>query len=138
MLGLSRFFSKNQSAAFLRAAASLVAAVNGLSEEIAGLSDDSIRARLAEARGRARESGAAPESDIPLIFALVREAAYRTRRERHFNVQLMGGLALLRGKIAEMRTGEGKTLVATLPAVFHALSDKCVQIVTVNDYLARR
>ena len=138
MLGLSRFFSKNQSAAFLRAAASLVAAVNGLSEEIAGLSDDSIRARLAEARGRARESGAAPESDIPLIFALVREAAYRTRRERHFDVQLIGGLALLRGKIAEMRTGEGKTLVATLPAVFHALSDKGVQIVTVNDYLARR
>ncbi len=138
MLGLSRFFSKNQSAAFLRAAAPLVAAVNGLSEEIAGLSDDSIRARLAEARGRARESGAAPESDIPLIFALVREAAYRTRRERHFDVQLIGGLALLRGKIAEMRTGEGKTLVATLPAVFHALSDKGVQIVTVNDYLARR
>ena len=143
MLGLSRFFSKNQSAAFLKAAVPVVAAVNKLEAEIRELSDEGLRARFNEARARALRSlgeagGAAAESDIPLIFALVREAARRTRNERHFDVQLIGGLALLRGKISEMRTGEGKTLVATLPAAFHALAGRGVQIVTVNDYLARR
>jgi preprotein translocase subunit SecA len=89
-------------------------------------------------RARATDANGASNDDIPLIFALVREAAHRTRNERHFDVQLIGGLALLEGKIAEMRTGEGKTLVATLPASFHALSGNGVHIVTVNDYLARR
>ena len=138
MLELSSLFSKNQSAAFLKAAAPVVAAVNKLSYELMSLSDDAIRARLLEVRVRALEAGDASDADIPLVFALVREAGYRTRRERHFDVQLVGGLALLHDKIAEMRTGEGKTLVATLPATFHALSGKGVQIVTVNDYLARR
>lgn len=138
MLGLSRFFSKNQSAAFLKAAAPVVAAVNALSVELADVPDDGIKERFAEVRARAREAGHAPSEDLPLVFALVREAAYRTRRERHFDVQLVGGLALSQGKIAEMRTGEGKTLVATLPATFHALAGKGVQVVTVNDYLARR
>jgi len=138
MLGLSRFFSKNQSAAFLKAAAPIVAAVNSVSDELVGLSDETLRARFAEVRSRAIAAGATPETDLPLVFALVREAALRTRRERHFDVQLVGGLALAQGKIAEMRTGEGKTLVATLPATFHALSGRGVQIVTVNDYLARR
>ncbi|KKW43466.1 MAG: Protein translocase subunit SecA [Parcubacteria group bacterium GW2011_GWB1_57_6] len=138
MLGLSNLFSKNQSAAFLKAAAPIVAATNGLSEELAGLPDESVRARLSEVRVRARETGATLETDIPLVFALVREASRRTLRQPHFDVQLIGGLALLRGRIAEMRTGEGKTLVATLPAVFHALAGKGVQVVTVNDYLARR
>jgi preprotein translocase subunit SecA len=114
MLGLSNFFSKNQSAAFLKAAAPLVAAANAFSEELKGLSDEAIRERLAPVRARAKENGATLEEDIPLVFALVREAARRTRGETHFDVQLIGGLALLRGKIAEMRTGEGKTLVATL------------------------
>src|SRR3989344_6840666 len=138
MLELSSLFSKNQSAAFLKAAAPVVAAVNKLSYELMSLSDDAIRARLLEVRVRALEAGDASDADIPLVFALVREAGYRTRRERHFDVQLVGGLALLHDKIAEMRTGEGKTVVATLPATFHALSGKGVQIVTVNDYLARR
>ena len=138
MLGLSRFFAKNQSASFLRAAAPIVAAVNKVSDELAGSSDEAVRARLAEIRARAVESGAAREADLPAVFALVREASRRTLRQPHFDVQLIGGLALLRGKIAEMRTGEGKTLVATLPATFHALSGKGVQVVTVNDYLARR
>lgn len=138
MLGLEKFFTKNQSAAFLRSAMPVVAAINKLSEELTSLSDDAVRARLHEVRTRSRAAGATSESDLPLVFALVREAALRTRRERHFDVQLIGGLALARGKIAEMRTGEGKTLVATLPATFHALSGKGVQIVTVNDYLARR
>jgi preprotein translocase subunit SecA len=138
MLGLSRFFSKNESAAFLKAAAPIVASTNKISGELAGFSDRELKERLMEVRERALAAGEAMESDIPLVFALVREAAYRTRKERHFDVQLIGGLALLRGKIAEMRTGEGKTLVATLPATFHSLTGKGVQIVTVNDYLARR
>src|SRR3989338_10146339 len=138
MLGLSHLFSKNQSAAFLKAAAPIVVATNKLSDELTDVSDETIRTRLREVRVRAKEAGATPEADIPLVFALVREAASRTRHERHFDVQLIGGLALLHCKIAEMRTGEGKTLVATLPAVFHALAGKGVQIVTVNDYLARR
>ncbi|MHB8710428.1 MAG: preprotein translocase subunit SecA [Minisyncoccota bacterium] len=138
MLGLSRFFSKNQSAAFLKAAASRVVAINKHSEELVKLSDDSVRARLLEVRARAEKAGATEVSDLPLVFALVREASRRTLRQPHFDVQMVGGLALAEGKIAEMRTGEGKTLVATLPATFHALSGKGVQIVTVNDYLARR
>jgi preprotein translocase subunit SecA len=138
MLGLSNFFSKNQSAAFLKAAAPVVAAANTLSEEFKGLSDEEVRARLLSVRQRTQEHGSVLEEDLPLVFALVREASRRTLRQPHFDVQFIGGLALLRGKIAEMRTGEGKTLVATLPATFHALSGKGVQIVTVNDYLARR
>lgn len=138
MFNLSKFFSKNQSAAFLKAAGPIVLAANALAEEYQGLSDDELRARLDEARERAVAAGEAVRADIPLVFALVREAARRTLRQPHFDVQLMGGLALLEGKIAEMRTGEGKTLVATLPAVFHALVGKGVHVVTVNDYLARR
>jgi preprotein translocase subunit SecA len=137
MFGLDTLFSKNQSASFLKAAAPVIAAVNKHSAELVGVSDDSIRGKLAEVRARAVALGATPEADLPLVFALVREAAHRTRHERHFDVQIAGGLALAQGKLAEMRTGEGKTLVATLPATFHALSGKGVQIVTVNDYLAR-
>src|SRR3989338_8414818 len=138
MLGLSRLFSKNQSASFLKAAAPVVAAVNGLGESLRALSDEELQERLLPVRTRAQEAGETSPQDLPLVFALVREAARRTRGESHFDVQLIGGLALAQGKIAEMRTGEGKTLVATLPATFHALSGKGVQIVTVNDYLARR
>jgi len=138
MFNFSRFFSKNQSAAALKAAVPIVAATNLLSKEFVGLSDEAVRTRFNEVRARTKTSGVADERDIPLVFALVREAARRTLKQPHFDVQLTGGLALLNGKIAEMRTGEGKTLVATLPATFHALSGKGVQIVTVNDYLARR
>jgi len=138
MFNLSRFFSKNQSASFLKASMPIVAATNVFTKELIDCSDEAIRSRLDEVRARAKEIGATPEHGIPLVFALVREAARRTLRQPHFDVQLVGGLALLRGKISEMRTGEGKTLVATLPATFHALSGKGVQIVTVNDYLARR
>ncbi|MFA6414407.1 MAG: preprotein translocase subunit SecA [Candidatus Paceibacterota bacterium] len=138
MLGLSRFFSSNQSASFLKAAAPRLAAVNAHSEELTGLSDEAVRAKLAEVRARAQAAGATSEADLPLVFALVREASRRTLRQPHFDVQILGGLALAEGKIAEMRTGEGKTLVATLPVTFHALSGAGVQVVTVNDYLARR
>ena len=138
MFDFSRFFSKNQSASFLKDAAPIVAATNVFTEELKELSDEAIRARFSEVRAHVHEAGAAIESDIPLVFALVREAARRTLHQPHFDVQLTGGLALLRGRIAEMRTGEGKTLVATLAATFHALAGKGVQVVTVNDYLARR
>ncbi|MFZ1075020.1 MAG: preprotein translocase subunit SecA [Minisyncoccia bacterium] len=138
MLGLSGIFSKNQSAAFLKAAAPVVAAVNAFSDELIHVSDEEVQKRVLEVRERAEKAGATPAADMPLVFALVREASRRTLRQPHFDVQMLGGLALAEGKIAEMRTGEGKTLVATLPATFHALSGKGVQVVTVNDYLARR
>lgn len=138
MLGFSGLFSKNQSAAFIRAASPRVAAANRLSEELSALSDDDVRERFSAVRARSAAAGASPAADLPLIFALVREAARRTLRQTHFDVQLIGGIALSEGKIAEMRTGEGKTLVATLPATFHSLSGKGVHVVTVNDYLARR
>lgn len=138
MKGLSRFFTQNQSAAFLKSAASVVAAVNRLTEELTPLPDEQIKARFAEVRTRAQEAGIVADADIPAVFALVRESSRRTLAQPHFDVQLIGGLALARGKIAEMRTGEGKTLVATLPATLHALPGKGVQVVTVNDYLARR
>jgi preprotein translocase subunit SecA len=138
MFNVSRFFSKNQSASFLKEATPLVAATNAFSEEFAGLSDEELRARFNEIQNNAHKAGMVSEEALPLVFALVREAARRTLHQFHFDVQLLGGLALLRGNIAEMRTGEGKTLVATLPATFHALSGRGVQIVTVNDYLARR
>lgn len=138
MLGLEKFFSKNQSAAFIKAAAPVVAAVDRYEKELQGISDEDLRARLGELRRRAIERGASDKADLPLTFALVRESARRTLKQPHFDVQLIGGLALVDGKIAEMRTGEGKTLVATLPATYHALAGKGVHVVTVNDYLARR
>ena len=138
MFSLSSLFSKNQSAAFLKAAAPVVARAGALAGELEALSDGAVRERLAGIRARAGAAGATPREDAAEVFALVREASRRTLRQPHFDVQLIGGLALLDGKIAEMRTGEGKTLVATLPTVFHALAGKGVHVVTVNDYLARR
>jgi preprotein translocase subunit SecA len=138
MFTFSSLFSKNQSAAFLKGAAPVVAQTNAFTDEFSMLSDEQLRERFAQVRERAHAAGVAEKADIPLVFALVREASRRTLHQPHFDVQLMGGLALLEGKIAEMRTGEGKTLVATLPATFHALSGQGVHVVTVNDYLARR
>jgi preprotein translocase subunit SecA len=102
-----------------------------------GLSDAQLRAKTDEFRGKLA-AGATLEQLQPEAFAVVREAARRTLKMRHFDVQLVGGLALHQGKIAEMRTGEGKTLVATLPAYLNALPGKGVHIVTVNEYLAQR
>src|SRR4051812_4553598 len=100
-------------------------------------SDDELRERYAELRNRYR--GGEPLDDLlPESFALTREAAKRALGQRHFDVQLIGGMVLHDGSIAEMRTGEGKTLTATLPAVLNALPGKGVHVVTVNDYLARR
>ncbi len=115
----------------------LVAAVNALAPEYEALSDDELKAKTAAFRERL--AGGEKEEDLlPESFAAVREAGRRTMKLRHFDVQLIGGLILNNRGIAEMKTGEGKTLVATLPAYFNALAGKGVHVVTVNDYLARR
>jgi preprotein translocase subunit SecA len=114
-----------------------VAQINALEPQIAALSDAALADKTGELRKRYAE-GAALDELLPEAFAVVREAAKRTLRMRHFDVQLLGGMVLHAGKIAEMKTGEGKTLVATLPGYLNALTGKGVHIVTVNDYLAKR
>ena len=111
--------------------------INALEPAISALSDTELRARIETLRERVGR-GEALESALPETFAVVREAGRRTLEMRHFDVQLIGGIALHEGRIAEMRTGEGKTLVATLPACLNALTGRGVHIVTVNDYLAKR
>jgi len=114
-----------------------VRAANQLEPQIKALSDEALRAKTDEFRARLKE-GATLDQILPEAFAVVREASLRTLKMRHFDVQLIGGIALHKGLIAEMRTGEGKTLVATLPAYLNALSGESVHIVTVNEYLAAR
>jgi preprotein translocase subunit SecA len=114
-----------------------VRAANELEPQIQALSDEALRGKTEEFRRRLKE-GAKLDDLAPEAFAVVREAARRTLKMRHFDVQLVGGIALHDGKIAEMRTGEGKTLVATLPTYLNALPGEGVHIVTVNEYLAQR
>ncbi|WP_096703261.1 preprotein translocase subunit SecA [Magnetospirillum sp. 15-1] len=114
-----------------------VEAVNALEPAFEKLSDDELRAKTAEFRSRL-ENGTELDDLMAEAFATVREAAKRTLGQRHFDVQLLGGMVLHQGRISEMRTGEGKTLVATLPVYLNALSGKGVHVVTVNDYLASR
>jgi preprotein translocase subunit SecA len=115
----------------------LVEQINELEPELEKLSDEALRARTAEFKQRL-EDGAELDDLLVEAFATVREASKRTLGQRHFDVQLMGGIVLHRGMIAEMKTGEGKTLVSTLPVYLNALTGKGVHIVTVNDYLAQR
>jgi preprotein translocase subunit SecA len=114
-----------------------VAEINALEPDMQKLSDPELRGKTEELKRRHAE-GASLDELLPEAFAVVREASCRTLRMRHFDVQLIGGMVLHYGKIAEMKTGEGKTLVATLPAYLNALTGKSVHIVTVNDYLANR
>lgn len=116
---------------------SYVDAVNALEDEIKALSDDQLKAKTPELKDRLSK-GATLEDILPEAFAVVREASWRTLGMRHFDVQLIGGVVLHEGKIAEMKTGEGKTLMATLPVYLNALPGKGVHVVTVNDYLATR
>ena len=111
--------------------------VNAFENQITSLDDDALRGKTAAFKLR-YENGESLDSLLPEAFAVVREAAKRTLGQRHYDVQVMGGAALHRGNIAEMKTGEGKTLVSTLPAYLNALTGKGVHIVTVNDYLAER
>ena len=115
----------------------VVETINGFEGEFERLSDEQLRAKTDELRERVQD-GEEMDDLVPEAFAVVREAAKRTLGERHFDVQLMGGYVLHQGKIAEMKTGEGKTLVATLAAYLNALTGEGVHVVTVNDYLARR
>jgi preprotein translocase subunit SecA len=133
---LTRLFgSRNQR--LLRQYATVVVRANALEGGMQQLSDEQLRAKTDEFRERLR-NGTRLDDLVPEAFAAVREAGRRTLGMRHFDVQLVGGLALHQGKIAEMRTGEGKTLVATLPAYLNALPGKGVHLVTVNEYLAQR
>ncbi len=111
--------------------------INGFEPSIAALSDSALRDKTAEFRKRL-SLGESLDDLLPEAFAVVREASKRTLNMRHFDVQLLGGMVLHNGRIAEMKTGEGKTLVATLPAYLNALDGKGVHIITVNDYLAKR
>jgi len=111
--------------------------INALEPEFEKLSDDELKAKAAEFKAHLEEDDSL-DSLLPEVFAAVREAAKRTIKQRHFDVQLIGGAVLHQGKIAEMKTGEGKTLVATLPVTLNALTGEGVHVVTVNDYLAKR
>src|SRR3954447_6217470 len=122
---------------YVRGLGKYVDAVNALEPNISALSDDELRGQTQLFRQRLA-SGEKLDALIPEAFATVREAAIRTLGQRHYDVQLIGGIALHRGEIAEMKTGEGKTLVATLAVYLNALEGKGVHVVTVNDYLARR
>ncbi|MBA6412952.1 preprotein translocase subunit SecA [Parahaliea sp. F7430] len=115
----------------------VVKQINGLEESMQALSDEQLQAKTEEFRQRFSD-GESLDRLLPEAFAVAREASVRVMGMRHFDVQLIGGMALHEGKIAEMRTGEGKTLVATLPAYLNSLSGKSVHLITVNDYLATR
>src|SRR5262252_412647 len=131
----SIFGSRNDR--LLKQYARVVERINALEGDLERKSDAELRAKTDEFRQRLAASTALDDL-LPEAFAVVREAGKRTLKMRHFDVQLVGGIALHQGKIAEMRTGEGKTLVATLPVYLNALTGKGVHVVTVNEYLAQR
>ena len=129
------FGSKNERE--LKQIQPLVEKINALEPEVQALQDEQLKARTAEFKQRL-DRGETLDDLLPEAFATVREASLRILKMRHFDVQLIGGIVLHQGKIAEMKTGEGKTLAATLPAYLNALTGKGVHSVTVNDYLATR
>ena len=137
MRGLTRRIFGTANERVVKAYAKRVDATNGLEAKLEALSDEALRARTGEFRERLAKN-ADMEAVLPEAFATVREAAKRTLGQRHYDVQLIGGIVLHEGHIAEMATGEGKTLVSTLPVYLNALQGKGVHIITVNDYLAKR
>ncbi|MBO4311729.1 MAG: preprotein translocase subunit SecA [Desulfovibrionaceae bacterium] len=130
------FGTKNER--FLKSLRPVVARINALEPEMTALADAELPERLSALRELVQSGAKTLDNVLPEVFALVRETSRRVLNMRHFDVQLVGGITLHKGKIAEMKTGEGKTLVATLPVVLNALEGKGVHVVTVNDYLARR
>lgn len=136
MAFLDRFFSPTYEKE-LKAIGPVIERINGFEPKVSKLSDQGIKERTG-ALSESVQQGVMLDEVLPEVYALVREASKRTLGQRHYDVQLVGGIILHQGKITEMRTGEGKTLVGTLPATLNALSKRGVHIVTVNDYLARR
>jgi preprotein translocase subunit SecA len=136
MFGLSKVFSSETNKK-VKELQPLVDQINGLESEFSGLSDESLKARTLEFKAELA-AGKTLDDIVPHAFAAVREASKRTLGQRHFDVQLVGGIIMHQHGIAEMKTGEGKTLVATLPAYLNALTGHGVHIITVNDYLSRR
>lgn len=133
---LKRIFG-DENKKILKALEPTVNKINSLEEEISKLNDENLKNKTKEFKNRIT-SGSSLDDIMPEVFAVVRETAKRTLGQRHYDVQLLGGIILHQGKITEMRTGEGKTLVATLPVYLNALTGKGVHVVTVNDYLSRR
>ncbi|MCP3896186.1 MAG: preprotein translocase subunit SecA, partial [Bacteroides sp.] len=129
------FGSKNERE--LKKIKPIVEKINAFEPQIQSMSDEALKAQTPLFKERLN-NGESLDDILPETFATVREASIRTLQMRHFDVQLIGGIVLHQGKIAEMKTGEGKTLAATLPAYLNALSGRGVHIITVNDYLARR
>jgi len=136
-MGLFNTIFGDTSSKFVKDAEKIVNKVNALEEGVLSLKDEDFPIKTQEFKDRLTK-GESLDDILPEAFALVREAAKRNLKERHYDVQIIGGLALHKGKITEMKTGEGKTLVATLPAYLNALTGLGVHIVTVNDYLSRR
>ena len=132
------FLFPSFSESYLKSKEKTLEAINKLEPEIKKLSQEEFILRIGKIKEEIIENNIFSEKNIIQTFALTREAAIRTLGQRHFDVQILGGLALAEGKIIEMKTGEGKTLVATLPAVLNSLFEKGVHIITVNDYLAKR
>ncbi len=137
MLKLFKNIFRSRNQRVLRRCFKTVERINALEPSISVLSDDELRAKTSEFRQRLKD-GATLDSLLPEAFAVVREASLRTLKMRHFDVQLVGGMVMHEGSIAEMRTGEGKTLMSTLAVYLNALPEKGVHLVTVNDYLAKR
>ncbi|HAP73711.1 TPA: preprotein translocase subunit SecA [Candidatus Campbellbacteria bacterium] len=136
MMNIKNIFG-DENKKYLKKIQPIVEKINSLESEVSSLSDDDLKAKTQEFKNRLKE-GEALDNLLPEAFAVVRETSKRNLNERHYDVQLIGGVILHQGRIAEMRTGEGKTLVATLPVYLNALSGKGVHVVTVNDYLSRR
>lgn len=127
----------SESSRYIKKILPLLKRVNDVESQMHELSDEQLRAKTTEFKARLDE-GATLDDLLPEAYAVVREAARRTRNERHYDVQILGGITLHQGNISEMRTGEGKTLVATLPVYLNALTGRGVHVITVNDYLAKR
>lgn len=137
MKGFLKTIFGDEAKKYLKTIQPLVKKINDLEATVTDLPNEAFPTKTAELKARL-EKGESLDNILPEAFALVREASKRTLGQRHYDVQLIGGIVLHQGKISEMRTGEGKTLVATLPAYLNALTGKGVHVVTVNDYLARR
>ena len=137
IMGIFSLLYSDENAQALKCAEPIVAKVNALESVFTVLTDEELKAKTQEFKERITK-GESLDSLAPEAFAAVREASRRTLGLRHFDVQLIGGMVLHKGDIAEMRTGEGKTLVATLPAYLNALTGNGVHVITVNDYLSRR